>query len=121
MKNTEPDSVLAKTGSSFAFKRKGQFRSMSLNRTGPAKANAGRLAQDIKVHLKPIFFNVDVPNLNARLDGIPVFVPNRGIDGSNDLGLATSDLAQKSRIGFEYASEFVGCEMEHAKRGHTSG
>ena len=94
---------------------------MSLNRTRPAKANAGRLAQDIKVHLKPIFFNVDVPNLNARLDGIPVFVPNRGINGSNDLGLATCDLAQKSRISFEYASEFVGCEMEHAKIGHTSG
>jgi hypothetical protein len=71
--------------------------------------------------LKPIFFNVDVPNLNARLDGIPVFVPNRGINGSNDLGLATCDLAQKSRIGFEYASEFIGCEMEHARIGHTSG
>ena len=94
---------------------------MSLNRTRPAKANGGSLAQGIKVHLKLIFFYVNVPNLNARLDGIPVFVPYRGIDGSHDLGLATLDLAQESRISFEYASEVVGCEMEHAKIGHTSG
>jgi len=94
---------------------------MSHYRTRPGKANTGRLAQNIEVHLKPIFLDVNVPDLNARLDGIPVFVPNRGIDGSNDLGLATCDLAQKSGISFEYASEFVGCEMEHAKIGHTSG
>ena len=33
----------------------------------------------------------------------------------------TYDLAQKPRICFEYASELVGCEMEYAKIGHTSG
>jgi hypothetical protein len=66
---------------------------MSLNRTRPAKTNTGSLAQGIKVHSKPILFNANVPNLNARLDGVPVLVPNRGIDGSNDFGLATYDLA----------------------------
>jgi hypothetical protein len=121
MKNTKPDSVSAKTGSSFAFKRKGQFRSIRLNQTRPAKTNTGSLAQGIKIHPKPILFHLNVPNLDARLDGVPVFIPNRGIDGSNDFGLATYDLAQKSRISFEYASEFVGCEMEYAKIGHTSG
>jgi hypothetical protein len=119
MKNTKPDPVFAKTGSSFAFKRKGQFRSISLNRTGPAKTNTGSLAQGIKVHSKPILFKANVLNLNVRLDGVPVFVPNRGIDGSNDFGLAMYDLAQKTRIGFEYASELVGCEMENAKIRHT--
>jgi hypothetical protein len=121
MKNTKPYSVFSKIGSSFAFKRKGQFRSMSLNRTRPAKTNTGSLAQGIKVHSKPILFNANVPNLNARLDSVPVFVPNRGIDGSNDFGLAMYDLAQKTRIGFEYASKFGGCETEYAKIRHTLG
>jgi hypothetical protein len=121
MKNTKPDSVFAETGSSFAFKGKGQFRSIRLNQTRPAKTNTGSLAQGIKIHAKPILFNLNVPNLNARFDRVPVFVPNRGIDGANDFGLAPYDLAQKSRISFEYASEFVGCEMEYAKIGHTSG
>src|SRR5580704_6855039 len=49
MKNTEPDSVLSETGSSFPLKGKGQLRSMSLNRTRPAKANTGRLTQNIEV------------------------------------------------------------------------
>jgi hypothetical protein len=121
MKNTKPDSVFTKTGSSFACKRKGQPWSMSFDRTGPAKTNTGCLAQGIKVHAKPILFNVNVPNLNARLDGLPVFVPNRGIDGSNDFGLAAHNLSQKPRIGFEEAGELFGCEMEDGKVGHTSG
>jgi len=29
------------------------------------------------------------------------------------------DLVQKTRIGFEYASEFVRCEMEYTKIRHT--
>ena len=94
---------------------------MSLNRTKPAKTNTGSLAQGIKVHSKPILFNANVPNLDARLDGVPVFVPNGGINGSNDFGLAMHDLAQKTRIGFEYASELVGCEMEYAKIRHSFG
>src|SRR5271166_6656630 len=57
MKNTKPDSVFAKTGSSFAFERKGQFCSMSLNRTRPAKRNSGSLAHGIKVESKLILFN----------------------------------------------------------------
>src|SRR6516162_6575372 len=119
MKNTKPDSVFAKSGSSFAFECKGQFRSISLNRTRPEKTNTGSLAEGIKVHSKPILFNVNVPNFDDRLNGVPVFVPNRGIDGSNDFGLATYDLAQKTRMGFEYASKFVGCEREYAKIRHT--
>src|SRR5271166_3899057 len=121
MKNTKPDSVFAKTGSSFAFKRKGQFRSISLDRTRPAETDTGSLAQGIEVHSKPILFDANMPNLNVRLNGVPVLVPNRGIDSSNDFGLAMDDLAQKTRIGFEYASEFVGCETEYAKIRHTLG
>ncbi|MBV8375638.1 MAG: hypothetical protein JO279_01400 [Verrucomicrobia bacterium] len=92
---------------------------MSLNRTRPAKTNTGSLAQGFKVHSKPILFYANVPDLNVRLDGVPVFVPNRGINGSNDFGLAMYDPAKKTRIGFEYASELVGCEMEYAKIRHS--
>jgi len=63
MKNTKPDSVFAKTASSFAFKRKGQFRSISLDRIVVSSP-----ATQLSVLATDGGFQFLYPDQNVRLD-----------------------------------------------------
>ena len=108
MKDAKTDSVFTKTRSSFAFEQKAQARSACLNRTGPAKANAGSFASGFEIHPKPVVFRSNILNLQVRLDGIPIFVSNRRVDCSKDFGLAAHNSAQKTGVGFEQTGEVVG-------------
>jgi len=63
MKNTKPDSVFAKTASSFVFKRKGQFRSISLDRIVVSSP-----ATQLSVLATDGGFQFLYPDQNVRLD-----------------------------------------------------